>query len=75
MSEDARRELEDAKGIAREWDDHRRVTTVRANQLAAKGMALQQAGLIPLHTDPEWILESLEQAPMESLRLKGTDER
>jgi len=68
MPENAQTEIEDALRLARAWDDSRREFEVRRNQLMAKGISLQLAGMIPPHTDPDWILEQLEASPLESLR-------
>jgi len=68
MPENAQVEIEDGLRIARAWDDSRREVTVRAAQLSSKGMSLQLAGMIPPNTDCEWILDVLENIPLESLR-------
>ena len=68
MSGDAIDHMKDAQMKWREWDDSRRQLVVLETQLATHGLALQQAGLIPMHTDPEWIMESIEEIDVESLR-------
>lgn len=68
MPENAQVEIEDALVIGRHWDDSRRETTVRENQLVAKGLSLLSAGMIPHHTNPEWLLLTLEELPLASLR-------
>jgi len=36
--------------------------------MMAKALAIQQAGVIPMHTDPEWVMETINSMDMESLR-------
>ena len=68
MPQRAQEEIEDGLRIGRAWDDIRREATVRETQLKAKGMSLQLAGMIPPHDDPEWLVQVLEEIPLESLR-------
>jgi len=74
MSESARLELAEAQLLLDSWLDMEGQYNMRRNQLMAKGMSLQQAGIIPLQTDPEWVEMSIQNTDRESLRLKGTDE-
>jgi len=69
MSDDALGQLTDCQAKAREWDDSRRELEVKEMQLRAMGMALQQSGLIPLQSDPEWVLVAIENVPLEGLHL------
>jgi len=68
MPQNAQEGIEDALRIGRSWDDIRRETMIRETQLRGVGSSLQLAGIIPVHDDPEWILEVLEGSPLESLR-------
>lgn len=68
MSGDAIDHARDAQLKAREWDDSRRERMILESQVAAHGMVLQSAGIIPPHTDPEWVFESIEAIDFESLR-------
>ncbi len=68
MSGDAIDHVKDAKFTAQHWDDARRELMIVETQLAAHGLALQTAGIIPMHTDPEWILACVEGVNTESLR-------
>lgn len=68
MSGDAIDHVKDALEKGRGWDDARRELMILETQLATHGLALQQAGLIPMHTDPEWILTCIENIESESLR-------
>jgi len=68
MPQNVQESIEDALKIGRAWDDCRREMMVRETQLRGVGSSLQLAGIIPTHDDAEWILESLEASPLESLR-------
>jgi len=68
MSGDAIDQVKDAQVKAREWDDTRREIMILETQLAAHGLAMQVAGHIPMHTESEWIFQSLEHLDTESLR-------
>jgi len=68
MSGDAIDHHRDALEKGRAWDDSRRETETMSVQLMAMGLSLQAMGLIPQHTDPEWLLTSIEQVDEESLR-------
>ncbi len=68
MSGDAIDMVKDAQIKAREWDDSRREIMILENQLATHGLALQVAGVIPMHTDSDWIFQSIEGLNPESLR-------
>lgn len=68
MSGDAIDQVKDAQTKGREWDDSRREMKILETQLAGHGLALQTAGRIPMYTDPEWLLFSLEGIDTESLR-------
>lgn len=75
MSPDAQEQIQEYMAHYETWDNHRRELNIQETQQATRAMALQHAGLIPLHSDPEWILVCLEEVVVESLRSKGTDER
>jgi len=68
LSGDAIDQLKDAQTKAREWDDNRRESMILETQLAAHGLALQVQGVIPMHTESEWIFQSIERIDPESLR-------
>ena len=68
MSGDAIDHVKDARLKGRAWDDARRELTILETQLATHGLALQVQGLIPMHTESEWILASIENIDMDSLR-------
>lgn len=68
MSGDAIDQVKDAQTKGREWDDTRREIMILETQLAAHGLALQTQGVIPMHTDSEWIFQSIENLNPESLR-------
>jgi len=68
MPVNAQTEIEDGLRIGRAWDDARREAIVRETQLTAKALSLQLGGMIPPYTDSEWILQLLEETPLESLR-------
>ena len=68
MSGDAIDHVKDAVSKARQWDDARRESMVLETQVMSYGLAMQVAGIIPMHTDCEWILGNLEQVNQESLR-------
>ena len=68
MPQNAQESIEDALKIGRAWDDCRRETMVRETQLRGIGSSLQLAGIIPTHDAADWLLETLEGSPLESLR-------
>ena len=68
MSGDAIDMVRDAQFKAKHWDDSRRELMIVETQMATHGIALQQQGIIPMHTDPEWILASIVGLDPESLR-------
>ncbi len=75
MSGDAIDQVRDAQLQARAWDDARRELVVIETRLIAHGLAMQTIGVIPLHNEPEELLDKFELIDLESLRLKGTDDR
>ncbi|KKL59212.1 hypothetical protein LCGC14_2217610 [marine sediment metagenome] len=68
MSGDAIDNVKDAQIKAREWDDSRHELAVLETQVGQHGLALQSGGIIPMQTDPGWLLESFENIDLESLR-------
>lgn len=68
MPQNAQVEIEDGLKIARAWDDARRELAVRETQLMVKGLALQAQSIIAAYSNPEWILNILEETQLESLR-------
>jgi len=68
MSGDAIDQARDAQFKAKHWEDSRRELTIVENQVATHGLALQIAGIIPMHTDSEWLTEAMSQIDLESLR-------
>lgn len=68
MSGDAIDMAKDALFKARQWDDSRRELVILETQVAAHGLALQVQGIIPMHTESEWILGSVAAIDLESLR-------
>jgi len=67
LPEQAIEELKDFLAISSRKDDADMEGMVRNNQLLAKGMALQQAGIIPLNMD----IEAMEAAAMHQMTLEG----
>lgn len=68
MSGDAIDQVKDAQAKARQWDDARRELVILEVQLSQHGMGMQESGIIPMHTDPEWILACIDGVDAESLR-------
>jgi len=75
MSEDAQGMVEDFLMSFSKFESMRGELMVIEVQMAAKAMALQTQGLIPLHTDPDWVNEAVQTIEMAGLRSKGTEER
>ncbi len=75
MSEDAKYQVEEFRSHYESFDDHKREQIIREVQMDARAMALQTQGIIPLQSDLVWVIASLGEVEVESLRLKGTDER
>ncbi len=69
MSDDALGQVSDARIAARRWEDSRREAEVAEMALRTTGMAMQQAGFIPLQSDPEWVAVSIEEVSTEGLHL------
>ncbi len=68
MPESAREAIDLYLGLYSERENFLTRVGHLGTELEAKAMAMQQAGAIPLHTDPEWIKATLDVLPIESLR-------
>lgn len=68
MSGDAIDRVKDAQLKARQWDDCRRELMILETQVISHGLVLTGAGDLPMHTDLDWILASIETIDQESLR-------
>ncbi len=68
MSENAKEQCEEWFSSYEVLEENKREVTVRETQMMARALALQQTGIIPMHTDPDWIQESMLSVPRDSLR-------
>jgi len=72
LSEDAQEHIKDAIERWNQVGNMKSELEIRENQLTATCIALQQAGIIPMETDPDWMVEVIRQIPEQaSLRSKA----
>ena len=68
MPGEAVTEIQEARILYEDWIQARKGEMIVENTLRAKAMALQQAGIIPLHDDPEWFGETIVALDLAGLR-------
>jgi len=72
MSEDAQQQVKDAIERWNEVENLRSQFEIQEGALAVMCIALQQAGIIPLHTETSWMISAIRSIPEEaSLRSKA----